>query len=114
MRDNMTLSEELLWERLRNRKLNGLKFRRQHAVGRFVLDFYCAELKLCIEVDGGIHKLSPERDTERSQVLAQHGIQVLRITNSDVNHHLDSVLQKITATATTLAPPELGDGGPPQ
>jgi very-short-patch-repair endonuclease len=56
LRKNMTDAEKVLWQQLRNRKLGDLKFRRQHPVGIFILDFYCHEKKLAIEVDGGIHK----------------------------------------------------------
>jgi len=87
LRRNATEAEDVLWKVVRNRGLEGAKFRRQHPVGGFVLDFYCEEARLGIELDGGSHRGAPasQRDQERSRILAeQHGIQVIRLWNSDV------------------------------
>jgi len=91
---------------LRNRELAGLKFRRQHPYGQFILDLYCVEHQLAIEVDGGVH-LSPEQavhDSERSEFLAQRGVRVLRCTNEEVEKHLPDVLRKIIEA---ISPPAL-------
>lgn len=74
LRQELTPAERKLWAALRNKKLNGLKFRRQHPIDRFIVDFYCAAHKLVVEVDGDIHDTQPERDAERSALLEQQGI----------------------------------------
>jgi len=99
MRAEPTVEEDLLWQRLRNRQLNWFKFRRQHAVDRFIVDFYCAEAKLVIEVDGEIHEHTRERDQERYRILEALGFRVLRIKNADVWNDLDAVLGLIATSA---------------
>ena len=99
LRQRETEAEQFLWEILRNRKLNNLKFRRQHPVQEgFVLDFYCAEHRLAIELDGGIHK-NPEQkayDTLRTDELNKiYGITTLRFTNEQVLDKIDTVLEEI-------------------
>lgn len=95
LRKNMTYAEKVLWQQLRNRKLNNLKFRRQHPVDIFILDFYCHEKRLAVEVDGGIHK-SPEQkewDENRTFVLNEFGIRVLRFSNDEVIDSIGKVLE---------------------
>ncbi len=81
----MTLPEVLLWQLLRKQP-DGVKFRRQHPLGTLVLDFYCAEAKVCIEVDGIAHNMgnNPMRDAQRDGWLNEQGIEVLRIPATDV------------------------------
>ncbi|MGI9180561.1 MAG: endonuclease domain-containing protein [Longimicrobiaceae bacterium] len=111
LRISATDAEALLWEVLRAGQLEGLKFRRQHAVGRFVLDFYCPSAKLAIEVDGGIHDQQQERDEARTAELTAHGCRVLRVRNEDVLHSLPAVLDRILSAARPQPPlPELGEG----
>jgi very-short-patch-repair endonuclease len=97
LRRSQTDTETRLWYLLRNRRLGGHKFRRQHPVERFVLDFYCEECKLAIEVDGGGHNLSGQMcyDAEREAVLAQEGIRTLRFWNNEVLTNTEGVLQVI-------------------
>ena len=97
MRKLPTKAEKLLWDCLRNRKLNGVKFRRQQPMFRFILDFYCEQHKLCIEVDGGIHlTLEQARyDKSRDEYLLEHGIQTIRFRNDEVEENLDEVLERI-------------------
>ena len=85
LRRDMTLPERLLWRELRG-KPGGIKFRRQHPVGPFVLDFYCASAKLGIEVDGIAHDMGDnhERDLHREAFLREHGITVVRMAAADV------------------------------
>ena len=78
MRHELTPAESQLWNALRGRKLGGLKFRRQHPVGRFILDFFCAEYRLVVEVDGEIHATQIEHDTERTRLLGEFGYRVIR------------------------------------
>ncbi len=100
LRRNETNAERLLWRLLRNRSLAGAKFRRQHPFPPYVLDFYCHELKLAIELDGSQHNL-PERrlhDKVRTAKLAEHGIRVLRFWNHEVLRDPKSVLEAIYQT----------------
>ncbi len=96
-RKNPTQAEAILWEHLRNRKSGNYKFRRQHPVGKYILDFYCAEARIGIEVDGGIHQ-EPEQslhDIQRSLDLAELGIEIIRFWNSDITNNCDEALQQI-------------------
>jgi len=99
LRQNSTPAEWTLWWYLRNRKLDGYKFRRQHHVDRYILDFYCSELSLAVEVDGDSHftEAGLAYDCIRSKFLQQQGIKVLRFTNQEVGGDLGRVLSKITA-----------------
>jgi len=84
MRANPTAAEKVLWQQLRNRQVNNLKFRRQHPVGSYIVDFYCAEKKLLVEIDGDSHLEQVEYDIERTQWLESQGMRVLRFTNEEV------------------------------
>jgi len=99
LRRGATPAESVLWEALRRDQLGGLRFRRQHAVDRFVLDFYCPACKLAVEVDGEIHLRQRERDDERTAVLNARGIRVIRFRNEEVLTDLSSVLARIVAAA---------------
>src|SRR6266446_874132 len=89
--------ERVLWRHLRNRNFAGYKFRRQHPLDRYILDFYCPTAKLAIELDGGGHnyRVGQVRDRTRSEFLSPKGIIVLRFWNHQVRQELDSVLQAI-------------------
>lgn len=97
LRQKMTLAEKELWQQLRNRKLEGYKFRRQQIVQGFIADFYCEKAKLALEIDGGIHleKGQIEIDIHREKVFSDRGIKTLRIQNNDVIDDLASTLSKI-------------------
>jgi very-short-patch-repair endonuclease len=97
LRKNSTKAEELLWEVLRNEKLSGLKFRRQHPVENYIVDFYCHSQKLAIEVDGPVHdyEWSEEYDIKREQVLKSLDIKVIRFKNEEVLKDLNFVINKI-------------------
>jgi len=101
MRNQLTASEKCLWEALRKRQLNGLKFRKQHAVGRFILDFYCPEHKLVVEIDGASHETRHEYDAERTEILNVYGYRVLRFTNKEIAQDLPAVLSKIIQACDT-------------
>ncbi len=95
LRKHMTPAEEILWQRLRRNQL-GWHFRRQHPLGTFIVDFYCAKARLIIEVDGPIHNKQVEYDREREAWLESHkGHRVIRFTNEEVMHDLEGVLAKI-------------------
>lgn len=94
LRKNMTDAERYLWQRLRNKQLEGCKFRRQHPFMNFVLDFVCIEKALVIELDGGQH-LNSEQDKDRDQQLQMAGFQALRFWNNQVLQETDAVLDSI-------------------
>lgn len=94
MRHSPTDAEEMLWQSLRGKSL-GVRFRRQHAIGRFIADFCCLEAEIVLEVDGGIHKARQEEDGVRDDFLRQNGFQVLRFTNGQVLNTLEEVISKI-------------------
>ncbi len=97
LRECKTKAENILWGNLRNRQLNNLKFRRQHPFAEYVLDFYCHEVKLCVEVDGNVHneKAIIENDNERTKVLNENGISVIRFKNDEVISDINNVLKKL-------------------
>ncbi|MCS6883595.1 MAG: DUF559 domain-containing protein [Chloroflexaceae bacterium] len=100
LRKTMTDAEQLLWQSLRCKQLDGFRFRKQHPIERYVLDFYCPSARLAIEIDGGQH-YTPEglaRDAERTAWLHALGIRILRFTNHDVLSNLESVLSTIWET----------------
>jgi very-short-patch-repair endonuclease len=96
-RKEPTNAEEKLWKNLRNRQLIGFKFRRQHVVERFIVDFYSAEAELVIEIDGPIHQYSKEDDLIRQAYIESLGLQLIRFSNDAVLKNLDGVLEKISA-----------------
>ncbi|WP_421736877.1 endonuclease domain-containing protein [Caulobacter sp.] len=97
LRREMSLPEILLWSELRGGRLGGLKFRRQHPFGPYVLDFYCAEKRLAVEVDGEAHAHEdrPEQDRIRDQRLSENGVITLRIPARDVLQSVDSAIAVI-------------------
>ena len=104
---NQTDADRLLWSILRSRPLLGLKFRRQQPIGPYILDFYCHDYKLCIELDGGQHYTSngQQNDKDRMAFIALRGIHVLRFSNLDVMRNLEGVLLTIAGKVTSLTPP---------
>jgi very-short-patch-repair endonuclease len=94
LRKNLTDAERLLWAKLRRRQLENCKFRRQHPIGNFIVDFVCLDKKLVIEVDGGQHLDNPY-DDRRTHWLEEQGYKVLRFWNHDVLAKTDAVLQAI-------------------
>jgi very-short-patch-repair endonuclease len=105
LRKNQTSAEQILWQELRNRKLNGKKFLRQHAIiyqvdkGEcffFIPDFYCSEYKVAIELDGIIHDYQMDRDYNRDMILKEKGIKVVRIKNEELND-IEKVKSKIVS-----------------
>jgi very-short-patch-repair endonuclease len=97
LRNNMTNSELILWEKLKGRQMLGLRFRPQHPTDIFIADFYCHPIKLVIEVDGGIHKSKEqtEYDIGREAELENWGIKVIRFTNGEIENDIKSVLETI-------------------
>jgi very-short-patch-repair endonuclease len=96
LRQNATPQEILLWEKLRNRKI-GPRFKRQYSIGGYILDFYCAEKRLIVEVDGEIHKTkdAQEYDAVRDKYFEELDYKTLRITNDEVDKDINKVIEKI-------------------
>ena len=97
----MTEAEKVLWDKIRKRKINGRKFRRQYSIGGFVIDFYSPELKMAIEVDGGYHSGEDQKvyDRERQRIFESIGIKVLRFKNKEVFLSIDRVVRSIGKAA---------------
>jgi very-short-patch-repair endonuclease len=106
LRKNTTLAEKVLWKRLRDRNHFKVKFRRQHPLDMFIVDFYCHELGLVVEVDGEIHNLKEnlEYDISRQSHLEYLGLTVIRFTNHEVIFGLDTVFTRISGIVTELTP----------
>ena len=95
LRKDMTESERILWNYLRRNQQNGMYFRRQHPYGIYILDYYCFEANLAVEVDGKIHLDQKEYDLERTKYLESSGLNVLRIKNEDIEDRIDWVIELI-------------------
>lgn len=93
-RKKQTDAEKLLWSKLRNKKL-GYKFRRQYPIAGYILDFYCVEEKIAIELDGSQHRDNKEYDDERTNILQGYGVTVLRFWDNDLLRNTDTVLERI-------------------
>jgi very-short-patch-repair endonuclease len=104
LRKNMTEAERKLWSLLRKKQVGGKKFRRQHPVKTFIVDFYCHECKLVVEVDGNIHQLEEQKeyDNERTYELEQLGLKVIRFTNDQVLQQPEMVIARIKETIRML------------
>lgn len=97
LRKNLTASEAALWRALRGKRLDGLRFRRQHPIGPYIVDFYCASCRLAVEVDGGVHDDEDAKvhDARRDEWLGGQGVQVLRLSDRLVSSNIDDVLSRI-------------------
>jgi very-short-patch-repair endonuclease len=97
LRNNSTDSEKILWQYLKAKKLCGIKFRRQHPLNQFIVDFYSNELKLVIELDGDYHNIPEiqEYDRRREHMLKEWGLTVIRFTNDEINNDISIVIKKI-------------------
>jgi very-short-patch-repair endonuclease len=95
LRKSMTAAEKTLWNKLRRGQLNGMYFRRQHPYGIYILDFFCHEACLAIEVDGAVHLGSKEYDEERTQYLESSGLRVIRFSNEEIEENVDKVIDAI-------------------
>jgi len=111
LRQDATSSERMLWEAMRNRQLGGLKFRRQHPIASSVLDFYCHEKRLAVEIDGGYHQRNEvhEKDDFRQELIETYGITFFRCNSTEVEENLTGVLRRIL-DATNKIPLQYGEG----
>ncbi len=101
-RKEPTRSEHILWQALRGKQLDGIKFRRQQPIGPFIVDFYNSVYRLVVEVDGSVHDNQVELDRERQNLLEQLGLNVLRVKSEDVEKSLPSVLEAIRSKVYEL------------
>ncbi len=113
LRQAPTPAEALLWDRLRDRRLAGLKFRRQHALLGFVLDFYCPAHKLAVELDGSVHAepAQRDRDAQRTELLSAFGVRVLRFGNDEISSNIERTLATIAAACAMPLEQEPGARG---
>ncbi len=95
LRKRSTEAEKLLWSRLRGRRFDGIKFKRQVPIANYIVDFIALDLKLIIEVDGGQHDERAAYDAERTRILQEWGYHVIRFWNNDVLSNIDGVLEVI-------------------
>jgi very-short-patch-repair endonuclease len=110
LRKNQTDAENALWYYLRGRRMTGCKFRRQHPVGPFIVDFVCLERNLIVEVDGGQHATQVDEDESRTTYLGSQGYRVLRFWNNEVLTEVENVLEVIYRALTpTLSQRERGN-----
>jgi very-short-patch-repair endonuclease len=116
LRKNLTDSEKRLWQELRLRQIEGLKFRRQFQIGRYIVDFACPERKLIVELDGGHHSEQISSDVDRTRWLEGQGFRVLRFWNNEIQSNLRGVKDTIykalneTTQPPTPALPHKGEG----
>ena len=101
LRKNSTPGEIEVWKAIKNRQVLGYKFRRQHPIHRFIVDFFCRELKLAIEIDGRSHDFKIEADKQRQYIIEQFGVSFLRFTELDAKNNTDSVRLEIEKWAMT-------------
>ena len=103
LRRDMTTAEKALWERVCKNQL-GVRIRRQHPIWKFIADFYCHEVKLVVEIDGGIHLISEnkEYDISRDIILSDFKIEILHFTNDEVLNETDLVIERIKSTIQAL------------
>ncbi len=103
LRNHLTETKKLLWARLNNKQISGFKFRRQHPINQFIVDFYCHKAKLVIEIDGKIHeqKEVAEHDEGREYMLKGFGLEVLRFTNQEIETNLENVISQIQIKVRT-------------
>lgn len=112
LRSNMTQAEKYLWEELRKKAIAGYRFRRQFSIAGFVVDFYCMDAKLAIEVDGEYHKFNKEYDFQRESAIKEYGIKFLKFSNQEVLRDWDTVNLKIEKKLFELSSSR--DGGAPR
>ncbi len=104
LRKDLTDEERKVWEALRNRRFENLKFKRQHVIEGFVVDFYCNELKLAIEIDGKVHQKQKNYDELRQCLIEDKGIRFIRITNEEINIDVKILLNEIKSYTTSPLP----------
>ena len=107
LRSNMTTAEIILWSRLRSKQIENYKFRRQQPIFDYIVDFYCHELRMIIEVDGEIHSLSENTDADkkRDKILTINGYRIIRLSNLEIETEIDSAISRIKSYIKTILSP---------
>jgi len=107
LRNDMPDAEKKVWRLLQGKSLDGYKFRRQHGIGPYIVDFYCPKLQLAIEIDGDSHFEgdAPKKDKLRETLIPSKGIEIIRFTNIDVLQNIDAVAEEIFSIARRLTSP---------
>ena len=108
MRVNSTVQEQKLWQQLSGKRLQGLKFRRQFPIDRYIVDFYYHPCRLIIEIDGSVHNHTKEFDQNRERYLKARGYQIIRFSNQQVDMAIEQVVQTIV---NTIKHPPAGESG---
>ncbi len=114
LRANATEAEKQIWAQLRKRNIKDYKFRRQYSIGPYIVDFYCPQAKLAVEIDGSVHSSEDaiEYDRARDEFIKSIGIQVLRFTNNEVDNNPKKIIDKIIkAIEPKISPPNKGGDG---
>ncbi len=113
MRKHPTPAEDLLWQQLRRKRFAGFHFRRQHPIVRYIVDFYCAEAKLVVEIDGAVHDRPGQEkyDIERQEFLESLGLRVMRFKNNEVMRGTDNVVKAIADALEATPPHRYGERG---
>ncbi len=96
LRANITPEETILWERLKGKQICNVRFRRQHPINKYIVDFYCHEAKLVIELDGKIHLKRKGYDKDRTRILNELNLDVIRFSNEKIHSNIEEVLRKVT------------------
>ncbi|QQS37422.1 MAG: endonuclease domain-containing protein [Ignavibacteriales bacterium] len=109
LRNNLTFAEVIFWQNVKNKQVAGKKFRRQTSVGNYIVDFYCSEEKLVVELDGEVHfnEDAVKYDNERTKFLESVGLKVIRFENLEVLSDIDDVLKRVAACFKQNTPPPL-------
>ena len=110
LRKNFTDAEQKLWQKLRNKQIDGNKFRRQFVLGNYIVDFICLDKRLIVEVDGGQHMDNVDYDSQRDEWLKNQNFKVLRFWNNQVLNEIDSVLEVIVKNLELIVPPPISGG----
>ncbi len=98
LRNSQTSSEKILWQKLKGKQIHGLKFRRQYSIDKYIVDFYCPEINLAIEIDGCSHtinEIAETKDKQRQNCIEKLGIKFLRFSSTDIYDNLDEVINVI-------------------
>jgi len=112
LRQHMTLSEVLLWKQLNKNQFNNLNFNRQQVIEPFIVDFYCPQVKLIIEIDGSTHLFSGEYDINRDNYLSDKGFYIIHFQDIDIKQNLNSVLVKLEEIVMSLQDGKISDREP--
>ena len=97
LRNNQTVTEQMLWNAIRRKQLGGFRFLRQYVIDRYIADFYCSKVKIAVELDGNIHELKEQQEYDciRDKIIRMHKIKVVRFTNDEIINNISEVLNKL-------------------